>query len=163
MAKAFPSAKEILRDLCDMFGPSGHEDDVRDYITKLIRPFVDEMKTDPSGNLIALRKGKSKKKLMLDAHTDEVGIMVRHIDDNGFLRFAKLGGWDDRIFPGHRVKLRTHDGEFYYGVIGMAPPHVLTAEQTSKTIKAEDYFIDIGALSADDVAERGAAMGDVGV
>jgi tetrahedral aminopeptidase len=162
-AKSFPKPLEILRDLSNAFGPSGHEEDVRAYIADLIKPFVDEVRVDALGNLIALRKGKSLKKLMLDAHYDEVGIMVRHIDDNGFLRFAKIGGWDDRIFAGHRVKLRTRNGAFYHGVIGMSPPHVLTEEQRSKAIKAEDYFLDVGALSAEDAAERGISVGDVGV
>jgi len=160
---AFPSAKEALVRLCQAFGPSGSEEDVRDLITSWIRPLVDDLYTDALGNLIAVRKGRSEKRLLLDAHTDEVGIMVRHIDENGFLRFAKLGGWDDRVFAGHRVKLRAREGSFYHGVIGMQPPHVLTEEQKGKAIKAEDYFIDVGALSAEDAERRGIAVGDVGV
>ncbi len=161
--KSFPSSLEILRDLSNAFGPSGHEDDVRAYISALIRPLVDDLWEDAPGNLIAVRKGTGKKRLMLDAHTDEVGIMVRYIDENGFLKFAKIGGWDDRIFPSHRVKLRKRDGSFYYGTIGMAPPHVLSDEQKKKPIPADDYFIDVGALSADDAEARGIHVGDVGV
>jgi endoglucanase len=89
--------------------------------------------------------------------------MVRFVDDGGFIRFAKIGGWDDRVFAGHRVKFRSHNGDFYHGVVGMAPPHVLSEDQRGKAIKAEDYFVDIGALSADDAAERGVRVGDVGV
>jgi tetrahedral aminopeptidase len=162
-SKYFPASTEILRRLSDAFGPSGHEEEVRDYITSLIRPLVDDLHVDALGNLIAVRQGKGSKKLMLDAHTDEVGVMVRHIDENGFLRFAKLGGWDDRLFAGHRVKLRSRNGQFYHGVIGMAPPHVLSEDQRGKAIKAEDYFIDIGATTADDAATRGVAVGDPGV
>jgi endoglucanase len=160
---AFPSAYNIVRDLCNAFGPSGYEDDVRAYISTLITPLVDDLRVDSTGNLIARRKGRSPKKLMLDAHTDEVGIMVRYIDEHGFLRFAKIGGWDDRVFAGHRVKLRSQNGRFYHGVIGMAPIHILTDEQKSKAVKAEDYFMDIGAASAEEAAERGAAVGDAGV
>ncbi len=159
----FPRPVEILRHLSEAFGPSGHEDDVRAYITELVRPLVDEISEDPLGNLIAVRRGKSQKRLMLDAHTDEIGVMVRHIDDNGFLKFATLGGWDDRMFPGHRVKLRSRSGSYYHGVIGMAPPHVLTDEMRKKVVSAEDYFVDIGAHSAADAASRGAAVGDPGV
>ncbi|HEY3294614.1 MAG TPA: M42 family metallopeptidase [bacterium] len=161
--KAFPSSLDILHLLSDAFGPSGHEDDVRACITDLVRPLVDDMWEDATGNLICLRKGSSKKKLMLDAHTDEVGVMVRYIDEHGFLKFAKIGGWDDRIFPSHRVKLRKRDGGFYHGTIGMSPPHVLSDEQRKKPIAAEDYFIDIGALSFEDAAARGVRVGDVGV
>ena len=93
-SRAFPSAHVIVRDLCNAFGPSGYEDDVRAYISGLITPLVDDLRVDSTGNLIAMRKGRSARKLMLDAHTDEVGIMVRYIDEKGFLRFAKIGGWE---------------------------------------------------------------------
>ena len=81
MAKAFPSYKEILKNLSEAFGPSGHEEDVRAYITSLVKPFVDELHEDAIGNLIVKINGKSKKKLILDAHTDEIGVMVRYIDE----------------------------------------------------------------------------------
>ncbi len=155
-----PSNVEILRLLSDAFGPSGHEDDVREHVSQLIEPFVDDIRTDALGNLIATRKGTSDKVLMLDAHTDEVGIIVRYIDDKGFLRFAKIGGWDDRLFAGHRVTLRTAKGKFYYGVIGMPPPHI--TEGDKKAIAAEDYFIDIGAKSRREAERRGVGVGDVG-
>lgn len=152
---------ETLRRLSEAFGPSGHEDDVREIIQELIEPFVDDMKTDALGNLIATRQGISDKVLMLDAHTDEVGIIVRHIDDRGFLRFTKIGGWDDRMFAGHRVTLRNAKGKFYFGIVGMAPPHL--TEGDKKAIAAEDYFIDIGAKSKRDAERRGVGIGDVGV
>jgi len=158
-----PSHLEILRLLSEAFGPSGHEDDVRALVSDMIEPFVDDLKTDALGNLIASRKGKSEKVLMLDAHTDEVGIIVRHIDEKGFLRFSKIGGWDDRLFAGHRVTLRNTKGRFYYGVIGMAPPHVVPEEKAKSAIAAEDYFIDIGARSRRDAERRGVAIGDVGI
>jgi endoglucanase len=158
-----PSHIELLRLLSEAFGPSGHEDDVRNLITTLIGSFVDDIQTDAMGNLIATREGKSDKVLMLDAHTDEVGIIVRHIDDKGFLRFAKIGGWDDRLFAGHRVTLRNAKGKFYYGIIGMAPPHVLKDDKAKGAIAAEDYFIDIGAQSWKEAEKRGVAVGDVGV
>ncbi len=160
---SLPHPAEILRNLSEAFGPSGHEDEVRAYISDLIRPFVDEITEDALGNLTAIRRGTNGKRLMLDAHLDEIGLMVRHIDDNGFLKFATLGGWDDRMFPGHRVKLRSRGGSYYYGVIGMVPPHVLTDEARSKVVKAEDYFIDIGAASDKEAAARGVAVGDPGV
>lgn len=161
--KTFPTPREVLRKLSEAFGPSGHEDDVRAYILELIEPLVDEYHVDALGNLIAVKRGTSGQKLMLDAHTDEIGIMVRHIDEKGFLKFAKIGGWDDRIFPAHRVKLRARSGTFYHGVIGMAPPHVLSDEARGKAIKGEDYFIDIGAESAEDAERIGARVGDPGV
>ncbi|MBU0691902.1 M42 family metallopeptidase [bacterium] len=158
----FPAPKEILKNLSNAFGPSGHEDDVRAYVKELITPLVDEIHVDVLGNLIAHRKGAGKR-LMLDAHTDEVGLIVRYISKEGYLKFAPLGGWDSRLFAGQRVQLRTREGQEYHGVIGMAPPHVLSPDQADKTIKTEDYFIDIGAESANEVAERGVNIGDPGV
>lgn len=159
----FPHPVEILKSLSEAFGPSGHEDDVRAYIKKLITSLVDSVREDAVGNLIAVRAGKTTRRLMLDAHMDEVGVMSRYIDDNGFLRFAKLGGWDDRLFPGHRVKLRSRGGSYYSGVIGMAPPHVLSDEMRKKVLGSDELFIDIGAVSAEDAMARGAAVGDPGV
>lgn len=152
----------LLEKLSNAFGPSGHEDQVRDLIRETITPWVKEIKQDALGNLIAVRPGTGGKRLMIDAHTDEIGIMVRHIDTRGFLKFATIGGWDDRMFPGHRVTMRARDGRFYYGVIGMAPPHVLTPALREKTIAAEDYFIDLGVDSAEEAAALGAAVGDPG-
>ncbi|MCB1059066.1 MAG: M42 family metallopeptidase [Calditrichaeota bacterium] len=153
---------DLLRELSDAFGPSGHEDDVRALIRKTIGPWVSDIREDALGNLIAFRPGKNGKRLMLDAHTDEIGIMVRHIDSRGFLRFATIGGWDDRMFPGHRVMFKSRAGNFYYGVIGMTPPHVLPPAQREKAILAEDYFIDIGADSLEEAEALGAAIGDPG-
>ncbi|MCB9366796.1 MAG: M42 family metallopeptidase [Calditrichaeota bacterium] len=150
----------LLEKLSNAFGPSNFEDDVREIISEVIRPWVKELHTDSLGNLIALRPGKNGKRLMLDAHTDEIGMMVRHIDARGFLRFATIGGWDDRMFPGHRVTLKSRRGHFYYGIVGMAPPHVLSPAQKEKGIAAEDYFIDIGVNSAEEAAELGASVGD---
>ncbi|MBL0060075.1 MAG: hypothetical protein IPP40_00870 [bacterium] len=123
---------DLLRELSDAFGPSNHEEQVREIISRVIKPFVSDMRVDALGNLIAHRPGTSGKRLMLDAHTDEIGIMVRHIDSRGFVKFATIGGWDDRMFPGHRVTFKSRDGHFYYGVIGMAPPHVLSPAQREK-------------------------------
>ncbi len=152
----------LLEQLSNAFGPSNFEDDVRELISRTIKPWVKEIRVDALGNLIAFRPGKNSKRLMLDAHTDEIGIMVRHIDSRGFLRFATIGGWDDRMFPGHRVTFKSRNGSFYHGIIGMTPPHVLPPAQREKAIAAEDYFVDIGVNSAEEAVELGASVGDPG-
>ncbi|MBK6766002.1 MAG: M42 family metallopeptidase [bacterium] len=152
----------LLERLSNAFGPSNYEDDVRTLIAETIKPWVKDIRQDALGNLIAFRPGTNGKRLMLDAHTDEIGIMVRHIDSRGFLRFATIGGWDDRMFPGHRVTFKSRDGRFYHGVIGMTPPHVLPPAQREKAIAAEDYFVDLGAETADEAAALGASVGDPG-
>jgi len=151
---------DLLRQLSDAFGVSGFEDEVRDQITELVSPYVDEVRTDTLGNLFATRKGKGDFTLMLDAHMDEVGFILKWIEDSGYLRFAPLGGWDARIIPGHRVEILTRSGKKRYGVIGSAPPHILTDEERKKPIPIEKMFIDVGAASRQDALDMGFHIGD---
>jgi len=159
----FTPSVSLLAQLSEAFGVSGFEDDVRDVISKLIKPLVDEARVDPLGNLIVTRKGKSDFTLMLDAHMDEVGLIISYIEEKGFLRFAPLGGWDIRILPAQIVKIRTRAGKLITGVIGSVPPHVLKPEDREKPFKIEDLFIDIGASSAAEVQQMGIRVGDPAV
>lgn len=151
---------ELLRELSDAFGVSGFEDEVRELIAERIRPFVDEIRVDPLGNLIATRAGRDERVLMLDAHTDEVGFLVKWIDDDGFLRLSPVGGWDERIIPGHRVVIRTRSGDRRHGVIGVAPPHILSSEERTRPIPMDKLFVDVGASSRDEAHELGIQIGD---
>ncbi len=153
---------DLLRTLSNAFGVSGFEDEVREVIRSLVTPYVDEVKTDALGNLFAIRKSAKPdaKTLMLDAHTDEVGFIVKWIEKEGFLRFAPLGGWDPRIIPGHRVAIQTRSGRIQTGVIGTAPPHILSEEERRSPIPMERMFIDIGATSAEDARAMGLQIGD---
>jgi len=151
---------DLLRELSDAFGVSGFEDEVRALIAERIRPYVDDVNVDALGNLLATRGGSSDRVLMLDAHTDEVGFMVKWIDESGFLRIAPIGGWDERIIPGHRVEIRTRAGETRHGVIGVAPPHILSVEERRKPIPLEKLFVDIGATSKQEAADLGVCIGD---
>ena len=155
---------DVLRELSDVFGVAGFEDETREAIANLVTPFVDEVRTDALGNLFAIRRATTNaaetKTLMLDAHMDEIGFIVKWIDENGYLRFAPIGGWDERIVPGHRVVLLTRDGTKHHGVIGTAPPHILAPEERTKPIPMEKMFIDVGATSQDEVAAMGIRIGD---
>jgi endoglucanase len=150
----------LLRELSDAFGVAGFEDDVRGKIERLIAPHVDDVRTDVLGNLLASRKGKGDLTLMLDAHMDEVGFIVKWIDDKGYLRFAPLGGWDPRILPSHRVEILTRADERRQGVIGSAPPHILSEEDRKRPIPIESLFIDVGASSREEATEMGFRIGD---
>jgi endoglucanase len=145
------------------FGVSGFEDDVRDVIAQSVKPLVDEVRVDALGNLIATRQGKSDFTLMLDAHMDEVGLIISYIEERGFLRFATLGSWDIRILPAQVVKIRTRQGRLITGVIGSIPPHVLKPEDREKPFKLEDLFIDVGASSAEEIQKMGIRIGDPAV
>lgn len=110
---------ERLRILSDAFGVAGFEDEVRDLIRNMVAPYVETCEVDPLGNLLCIQgEGET---VMLDAHMDEVGFMVRWIEDDGFLRLSALGSWDERVLLAQRVTVRTREGHKVHGVIGTTP------------------------------------------
>lgn len=141
--------KEIIFDLCGLSSPSGFEDNAFERISDLLKPFVDEINTDAIGNLIAVKKcGRAgAKKLMLDAHMDEIGLIITDIDKSGFLRFGSLGGVDPRMLPARELKILTEPPIF--GVIDTMPPHALESDDFDKAIDAKKLYIDAG-LSEDE-------------
>ncbi|MDW7726299.1 MAG: M42 family metallopeptidase [Candidatus Methanoperedens sp.] len=149
--------KNLLERLSNAHGVSGYEGSVRQIIEDEIRPYVSEIKTDKMGNLIATKNG-SKPVLMLAAHMDEIGLMVKYIDENGFCRFTKTGGWFDQTLLSQRMILHTEKGPVY-GVIGSKPPHVIKDEDKNKVVKAEDMFIDVGATNKEDAEKLGVKVG----
>ncbi|MEW6308455.1 MAG: M42 family metallopeptidase [Bacillota bacterium] len=143
--------KELIRKLVEAFGPSGTEDAVRELIAAEIKPHVDELRTDALGNLIALKKGNGKgRKIMLAGHMDELGLMVTHIDDKGFLRFSTIGGIQPHVLASARVV-------FADGVMGVVGSERL---EELKDLKHEKLFIDIGAKDKA-AAEAKVSIGDV--
>ena len=154
---------ELLQTLCNLPGVSGFETPVREVIAGLIGPFVDEMRTDALGNLIACKRGTSDFTLMLAAHMDEVGLMVQYIDERGFLSISPIGGWDARILPSHLVTLITACGRQIEGVLGADPPHILGAGGSDRPVPLEKLFIDIGAASRREAQDLGVAVGDPAV
>ncbi len=154
---------DLLQSLSDAFGPPGFEDDVRDALREIVEPLADEIRVDALGNLIATRHGRGERVLMLDAHMDEIGLMVSYIEETGFLRFATLGGWDARVIPSHGVTIQTDSGESVHGVVGTPPPHILSAEDRKKPFDLEELFIDVGANSRDDVEQMGIRTGSPAV
>lgn len=149
--------KSILRKFSNIHGISGYENNIRDAIKKEIEKYVDEIKIDGLGNLIAVKKG-GKPSVMIAAHMDEIGLMVKKIDKNGFIRFVKFGGWYDATLLNSRVILHGEKGEVY-GVIGSKPPHLMKEEEKKQPIKAEDMFIDIGAKNYKEVEKAGIKIG----
>ncbi|MEW6358194.1 MAG: M42 family metallopeptidase [Planctomycetota bacterium] len=150
----------LLADLSNAFGVAGFEEEVREVIRGYVTPMADEVAVDALGNLIATKRGKSDFTLMLDAHMDEIGLMVSFIDKEGYLRFTSLGGWDPRVLPSHAVTIQTRSGRKVRGVMGTAPPHVQKGGDTDKAYKMEELFIDIGAASREDVEKMGVRVGD---
>jgi len=147
----------LLEDLSNAHGISGYEGSIRKMMEEEIRPYVDEIRTDRMGNLIATKNG-SGPTIMLAAHMDEIGLMVKYIDDKGFLRFVKIGGWFDQTLHSQRVIVHTKNGPVT-GVMGSKPPHAMKEEEKKKPVKAEDMFIDVGAKSKEDAEKLGIEVG----
>jgi len=148
---------DLLKKLSEVHGVPGNEDDVRKAISDELSSSCD-MQTDRMGNLIC-RKGDGEKKVMLAAHMDEIGLMVKQVDENGFLRFATLGGFFDQTLLNQRVIVHTSKGRLY-GVIGSKPPHMLKAEDRKKVVEYTTMFIDIGAKDEKAANKLGVKIGD---
>jgi endoglucanase len=149
---------ELLKKLVEVPAVSGFEEDVSGLLLKQMKPHVDEVKIDRIGNVIA-SKGKGSPKIMLTAHMDEIGLIVKHVNNEGFIIFDKLGGWDERILPARKVLIHGSKGPVV-GVIGCKPVHLQEKEEQKKSVKLIDMFIDIGASSEDDVKKAGIGVGD---
>ena len=153
---------ELLRELCSQFGVSGFEGEVREWISHHIRGLVDSTETDVLGNLMARINPGRDFVMMLDAHMDEIGIMVSYVEEKGFLRFAPIGGWDPRVLPAQQVEIRARNGKKHRGVMGASPPHIQTSEEQKQALKVEDLFIDIGAKSREEVTAWSIGAGSPG-
>ncbi|MEL4304280.1 M42 family metallopeptidase [Methanococcoides sp. LMO-2] len=149
--------EKLLEKLSNAHGISGYENNIKDIMEEEIKPYVDEARTDKMGNLITTKKGEGPA-IMLAAHMDEIGLMVQYIDDNGFLRFVKIGGWFDQTLHSQRVVVHGSNGPIT-GVIGSKPPHVMKEEDRKRPVKAEDMFIDIGAKDKEDAINMGVDVG----
>lgn len=141
---------KLLNDICTIPGASGFEQRIRTRIVEEIKPFVDELEIDNMGNVYGIRRGKEKKRVMIGAHMDEIGFIVTHIDDKGFIRFHTLGGFDPKTLTAQRVII--HGKEDVIGVMASKPIHVMSPDERNQVAKLGDYFIDTG-LSADKVKE----------
>jgi putative aminopeptidase FrvX len=149
----------LLKELSESFGVSGHEGAVRQRIIEAIKELADEHRVDALGNLIAVKRGSGeapRRKVMVTAHMDEVGVMIVYIEREGSLRFRPVGGIDDRVLLSKKVLIGDNRVP---GVIGVKPVHLLEAKQRNQVVKVEDMSIDIGASSKEE-AERLVKLGD---
>ncbi len=152
----------LLEDLSNAFGPPGAEDEVRRILARALRDHVDDLRTDALGNLIAFKAGhgpEPRQRVMLDAHTDEVGLMVTDIKKTGMLGFRTIGGIDDRLLLSKAVVIGQNR---LSGVITTPPVHLTDGDERNKVIKTKDMMIDIGTSTAE-AAEKLVQLGDYGV
>src|ERR1041384_7379925 len=137
-----PINVNLLKEICEVAGTSGFEQRIREIVIREIKSLVDSYSVDYMGNVVAVKKGREPKKVMIAAHMDEIGFIVTHIDDNGFLRFHTLGGFDPKTLTAQRVIV--HGKKDLIGVMGSKPIHIMSAEEKTKAPKIEDFFIDLG-------------------
>lgn len=143
--------KETLKKLSNMRGISGFEYRINQEIADMMKPFADEVFIDNCGSVVAVKKSKNPgARIMLEAHMDEIGLMVKGIDEKGFITFINIGGVDNRILPSAEVTV--HGKTDIWGVIGAKPPHLQTATESDKSIKITDMAIDTG-MTEDEVSE----------
>ncbi|MFX1295334.1 MAG: M42 family metallopeptidase [Promethearchaeota archaeon] len=153
--------KRLLKLFIEATGPPGFEDPVRKILTKEVSQYADKIYTDTLGNLIFIKKGSNPNlpALMIMSHMDEIGMMVRFIDSNGFIRFSYLGGFIDQTTLGQRVLIHGSKDSIP-GVIGPKSPHLMSPDERKKSIPREQMFIDVGAASKGEVDALGIRIGD---
>lgn len=132
----------LLKAICEMPGAPGFEQRIRTLVLNEVRPLVDTVELDNMGNVLAIKRGASRKRVMIAAHMDEIGFIVNHIDEDGFIRFLPLGGFDPKTLSSQRVIV--HGKEDVVGVMGSKPIHLMKPDERQKTVPIHDYFIDLG-------------------
>ena len=143
-------SKTFLQNLLNQCGPSGFEEDAQTRWSKRTAKYADRVKRDVHGNAIAVleskpgRKSREVRKVMLSGHCDEIGFIITHISDEGFLHIASIGGMDPGVLPGSQVKVMTRQGQID-GVIGKKPIHLMEPEDRKKTTQVKELWVDIGA------------------
>lgn len=144
---------DILKQLSEAIGVSGAEQDVRRKIIELVEPHVDDLQTDTLGNLFATKRGTGEIDLtvMIDAHMDEVGMMVTGYSSDGMLKVKAIGGLDNRILLGKRVLVGK---DRIPGVIGAKPVHLLSAEQRKQVVKIDSMLVDIGVSKKEEAQSK---------
>lgn len=157
-----PTSFSFLERLLDTPGPSGFEAPAARVWRAEAEGFAERVDVDVSGNSYAVVNPGGSPRVMLAGHIDEIGLMVTHVDDDGFLYFDGIGGWDPQVLVGQRIRVLCRDGEVM-GVVGKKPIHLMKPEEKEKASKLQDLWIDVGASSRAEAAERGVRVGDPAV
>jgi putative aminopeptidase FrvX len=156
-----PESLAFLKSLLDTPGPSAFEAAPARVWRREADGFADEVRADVSGNSYATLNPSGRPRVMLAGHIDEIGVMVTHIDDEGYVSFDTIGGWDHQVFVGQRVRLLGRQGTVD-GVVGKKAIHIMDKDDREKVSKVEDLWIDVGAANRDE-AQRRLRIGDPGV
>ncbi len=147
-----PTALDFFKTILETPSPSGYEGELQRIVRNYVGEFADEVTIDLHGNLISVVNPGAPLRLMLAGHCDQIGLIVHHIDDDGFLYVKPIGGWDPLQLIGQRMTVWT-DGGPVFGVIARKPIHLLTDEEKQKVPKIKDLWLDIGALDKGEAEE----------
>jgi putative aminopeptidase FrvX len=145
-------AREFLVRLLETPSPSGYERPIQDVVRAYVGDFADRLTTDLHGNVIAVKNPGAKLRVMFAGHCDQIGMLISHFNDNGFLHAQTIGGWDAQQLIGQRMAIWTTKGPLP-AVISRKPIHLLTDEERKQVVKLEDLWLDIGAKSKDEAKE----------
>jgi len=132
----------LLKKICEAPGTSGFEHPIRNLIIKEVEPLCDEVSVDGMGNVVAFVKGETDNKLMVPAHMDEIGFMVKFIDEFGFIKVNPIGGFDPKTLTAQRMVI--HGRKDVMGVFGSKPVHIMSPEERKKHIQIQDFYIETG-------------------
>jgi endoglucanase len=145
------AALDFLKELLETPSPSGYEQPVQDVVRRYVANFADEVSTDTHGNVSAVKNAGASLRVMLAGHCDQIGLIVQHIDEDGFLYVSAIGGWDPQQLIGQRLTVWTSTGPVD-GVIARKAIHLLTDEERKQVPKVKDLWLDIGASDKEDAA-----------
>ncbi|MCB9160838.1 MAG: M42 family metallopeptidase [Caldilineaceae bacterium] len=145
------TALQFLKDLLAAPGPSGYEQPVQAVVRAYVQSFADDVRTDLHGNVIVGNNMDASLRVLLAGHCDQIGLVVTHIDDNGFIYTKPIGGWDPQQLIGQRMTIWTQSGPVP-AVIARKPIHLLTSDERTKVVKLEEMWLDIGAKDKEDAA-----------
>ncbi|MFW6078922.1 MAG: M42 family metallopeptidase [Gemmatimonadota bacterium] len=154
--------RDFLERLLDSPGPSGFESRPARVWREEADDFADRVEADVSGNSFATVNEDGRPRVMMAGHIDEIGLMVTHVDEDGFLYLDGIGGWDPQVLVGQRVRILAREGDVR-GVVGKKPIHLMKGDEKEKASKLKDLWVDIGAKDRDAVRARGVRVGDPAV
>ena len=154
-----PHGIEFLERLLDAPGPSGFETQPASIWREEAGTFADDVRADVTGNSVAFLNPGGNPRVMMAGHIDEIGLQVTHIDEDGFLFFGEIGGWDSQVLVAQRVTVLGRKGRVP-GVIGKKPIHLLKKEEQDKATKVKDLWVDLGCGNREEVTELGIRVGD---
>lgn len=152
---------EILQEICVIPALAGHEEKMIRYMRDALTPFADEVRVDKVGNVVAKIEGTDPQapNIMIFAHMDQLGFVVRSVTQDGFIQLERLGGIPEKVLPGLRVFVESENGKSIPGVLGLKAHHATAAEDKYKVIPYQDLYVDIGATTSEDVHLLGIEIG----